>query len=327
MVSVIMAAYNHRLFVEKAVTTVLEQTLGDLELIVADDGSSDGTPDIVASIGDPRIKLLRLTSNRATHPRNLALMHARGRYVAFQNSDDAWQPAKLAQQVHEMEKQAGLSACFTAAELIDETGQPSTGTWADNLFTTEERSQAEWLRHFFDVGNCLLLPSALVRRSHLTAIGGFRASLVQLGDFDLWIRLAMLGQFRLLPETLTHMRIVSNTNLSAPSPATVRRSQLEHAVVLERYLEKPFLRMLDSVFPDLSGLKTTGARKVAVAQRALRLGGVGALFADRAIAGVMDKAQERADATAEHGAAFIHEFLARRGAWAFVQDIAGDSTC
>jgi glycosyltransferase involved in cell wall biosynthesis len=314
-----MAAYNHQSFVSTAVSTVLAQTFGDLELIVVDDGSSDRTPDIVAAARDPRIRLIRLPENRAVHPRNLALSHARGRYVAFQNSDDAWEPTKLALQVRAMEQDANLSACFTAAALMDETGQPASGTWADGLFTTEERTQAQWLRHFFDVGNCLLLPSAMVRRAQLTAIGGFRASLVQLGDFDLWIRLAALGQFRLLPEALTRMRIVAGANLSAPNPISIRRSALEHAVVLERYLEKPLLGMFGQVFGDISSASSNGGRKVALAHRALRLGRMGVSFADRAIAGVLDHPRERAEAVAEHGNGFIHEFLSRRGRWAFVQ--------
>ena len=326
-VSVVMASYNHESFVATAVSTVLDQTFGDLELIVVDDGSSDGTPDVVASVKDPRLKLIRLPANRAVHPRNLALEHARGRYIAFQNSDDEWLPTKLALQVRAMEKDSSLSACFTAEELIDGAGQPAAGTWAEGVFATGDRSQARWLRHFFDVGNCLLLPSAIVRRAQLASIGGFRASLVQLGDLDLWIRLAALGQFRLLPEALTRMRIVANANLSAPGPVSSRRSQLELAVVWERYLEKPLLDMFDQVFGDISNARSVGGRKVALAHRALGYGSAGASFADRTIAGVLESPHERADAVAEHGNGFIHEFLARRGRWAFVQQEAGDRTC
>ncbi len=319
-----MAAYNHQSFVATAVSTVLEQTFEDLELIVVDDGSNDATPDIVASFKDPRLKLIRLPANRAVHPRNLALDHARGQFIAFQNSDDEWQPNKLALQVRAMKSDASVSACFTAAELIDEAGQRTAGTWAEGLFTTEERSQAHWLRHFFDVGNCLLLPSALVRRAQLVALGGFRASLVQLGDYDLWIRLAALGQFRLLPEALTRMRIVANANLSAPNPLTARRARLEHAVVLERYLEKPVLDMFGTIFGDISDAHSTGGRKVALALRMLSRGSVGVSFADRAIAGVLENPIERADAVAEHGNGFIQEFFARRCEWAFVKQNSGE---
>ena len=318
-VSVIMASYNHESFVAKAVSTVLEQTFGNLELIAVDDGSSDATPDVVASIKDARVKLIRLPVNRAVHPRNLALTHARGRYVAFQNSDDEWLPEKLALQVAVMDGEPNASACFTAVTIIDGAGQPATGTWADRLFITEELSQTGWLRRFFDVGNCVALPSAMVRRAQLATLGGFRASLIQVGDFDVWVRLAAYGRLRWLPAAVTRLRILDDTNLSAPNPIATRRSQLEHAIVCERYLEPSLLDMFDSVFGDVSGAKSAGARKVALAQRALdRHSNVGVMFAERAIASVLENPQERADAVAEHGADFIKEFFVRRGSWALV---------
>jgi glycosyltransferase involved in cell wall biosynthesis len=73
LVSVILPSFNHAAFVGEAAQTVLDQTFSDLELIVVDDGSSDGTADIVAAIRDPRLTLIRLSENRAVHSRNLAL--------------------------------------------------------------------------------------------------------------------------------------------------------------------------------------------------------------------------------------------------------------
>jgi glycosyltransferase involved in cell wall biosynthesis len=318
VVSVIMAAYNHAPFVASAVSTVLAQSLAELELIVVDDGSSDATPDIVAAIRDTRLRLVRLPLNRAVHPRNHALGLARGRYVAFQNSDDEWLPEKLARQVAALERDRGLSACFTAAALIDAAGEPLAGSWADGLFTTLNRPPAAWLRQFFDIGNCLPLPSVLVRRGQLAALGGFRASLVQLADFDLWIRLAALGGFNVLPDGLTRVRIVGDANLSAPKPANLRRMQLELPVALERFLAPPLLALFKPIFPELPDPGTEGGRKVALALRALGRGGAGAAFADRAIAGVLEDPRQRAEAVAAHGAGFIHGFIARRGAWAFV---------
>ena len=93
LVSVILPSFNHAAFVGEAVQSVLDQTFRDLELIVVDDASSDETADVVASIHDPRLTLIRLSENRAVHARNLALSQARGQYVAFQNSDDIWVPA------------------------------------------------------------------------------------------------------------------------------------------------------------------------------------------------------------------------------------------
>lgn len=313
LVSVILSSYNHAEYVGEAAQSVLDQTFRDLELIVVDDGSTDGTADVVASIRDSRLTLIRLPENRAVHPRNLALNQARGKYIAFQNSDDIWMSGKLEAQLGVIEGVGRYVAGFTAAEIIDERGLRTSGTWADGIFTTTNRTAESWLQHFFDVGNCLPLPSAIARRSDLIQSGAFRASLVQLGDFDLWIRLAALGEFFVLPEQLTKIRIIEGTNLSRPSLPGQRRSQIEHATVLERYTESPILEQVDRVFPDLTKVLTSGAKKVAIALRAWHHGGAPhALFADRTIASVMENALERADAVAVHGPEFIHIFLHRR---------------
>ncbi|MEO9061070.1 MAG: glycosyltransferase [Nitrosospira sp.] len=313
LVSIILPSFNHVEYIGEAIRSVLDQTFRDLELIVVDDGSTDGTADEVASIRDPRLTLIRLSENRAVHPRNLALDQARGKYVAFQNSDDVWLPGKLAAQLEAMESANRYVACFTATEIIDERGLPTSGTWADGIFTLFNRTSGSWLQHFFDAGNCLPLPSAMVRRSDLIELGAFRASLVQLGDFDLWIRLAALGEFFILPEKLAKIRILQGINLSRPSLAGQRRSQIELATVLERYTESPVLEKLDSVFPDLPGTHASGAKKIALALRAWNLGCPAyALFADRTVAQVMENARERADAVAVHGPGFIHTFLKNR---------------
>jgi hypothetical protein len=259
------------------------------------------------------------------HPRNLALGQARGRYVAFQNSDDTWVPGKLAAQLEVMEADRRCAACFTGVEIIDENGQSASSTWANGLFTTVDRSALHWLRHFFDVGNCLPLPSAMARRSELIKVGAFRASLVQLADFDLWIRLAALGEFHIVPEKLTNVRIIEGVNVSAPSVRTSRRSMIELATVLERYTQSPVLEHFDGVFPELPKASASGAKKVALALRVWELGGPYSLFADRTIARVLEDPHERADAIAAHGVEFVHTFFARRGESEFIRHSPGAS--
>ena len=104
LVSVILPSYNHVDFVREAIESVLNQSFQNLELIVVDDGSTDGTPEQIEKIKDHRIQLIRLETNRMQHPRNLALGLAKGRYIAFQNSDDVWLPDKLSAQVEFLNK-------------------------------------------------------------------------------------------------------------------------------------------------------------------------------------------------------------------------------
>ncbi len=320
LVSVILPSFNHAAFVREAVQSVLDQTWQSLELIVVDDGSTDGTPEVVAAIQDPRLKLVRIADNRAVHPRNLAISQARGKYVAFQNSDDVWDIHKLAAQIKVMEHEdnRGCSACFTGVDLIDATSLPAHGTWADQIFSTKNRPAASWLRYFFDKGNCLAIPSALVRRVDLVKTGGLRASLVQLGDFDLWIQLAALGEFVILPEKLTSMRIMEGVNLSGPSPRAARRAHIELVSLLERYVEPSIVDQLPSIFPELPMSSSAAVNKIALALYSWTLGGVYALLADRIVAKVMESAYERAEAVSVHGTSFIQTFLERRCEYAFV---------
>jgi glycosyltransferase involved in cell wall biosynthesis len=305
-VSVILTSFNHRDFVADAIRSVLQQTLQDLELIIVDDGSLDGSVDIIRSFEGPRVQIHCMMENRRVHLRNFAIARASGHYVAFQNSDDVWEPTKLERQIEAFDNNRH-SACFTGVAYIDELGAPKQTEWA---FTTTERPSHEWLRYFFDFGNCLPLPSALVRRSELLAAGSFEASMVQVGDFDLWVRMAAKGDFRILPEPLTRIRI-TGSNLSANTPSHSRRSQLEISRLLHRFIEPGLLSLSGKIFPELSNIKTNAARKVALAQRAITNGKHGGYwhFADKVLASVLADEQEREEAAREIGSEFIRSFL------------------
>ncbi|WP_299615521.1 glycosyltransferase family 2 protein [Pelagibius sp.] len=124
LVSVITAAFNAETFIAETIASVQAQTLSDWEMLVADDGSSDRTAEIVEAIAgdDPRVKLIRLPQNGGVAAaRNAALAEARGRFIAFIDSDDLWQPAKLERQTAFMNAhQAAMS--YTAYRRINEDG-------------------------------------------------------------------------------------------------------------------------------------------------------------------------------------------------------------
>lgn len=124
LVSVITAAFNAETFIAETIASVQAQTLGDWEMLVADDGSTDRTAEIVEAIAqeDPRVKLIRLPQNGGVAAaRNAALARARGRFIAFLDSDDLWQPAKLERQTAFMDAhQAAMS--YTAYRRINEDG-------------------------------------------------------------------------------------------------------------------------------------------------------------------------------------------------------------
>ena len=95
-VSVIIPTYNRRALLGRAVDSALKQTERDIEVIIADDGSTDGTEALFAGETDPRVRYCRLPHAGACAARNAGIDLARGKYIAFLDSDDVWRPDKLA---------------------------------------------------------------------------------------------------------------------------------------------------------------------------------------------------------------------------------------
>ena len=93
--SVIIPTYNREYILNRAISSVLNQTFSDFELIIVDDGSKDATKDLVTSIGDPRIVYLYKENGGQNSALNFGLKYARGKYIAFCDSDDEWLPTKL----------------------------------------------------------------------------------------------------------------------------------------------------------------------------------------------------------------------------------------
>ena len=99
-VSVIIPTYNRAHLVGRAIRSVLNQTYQDFEIIVVDDGSTDNTEEVVKSFNDPRIRYIRHEENKgAAAARNTGIKAAKGKFIAFQDSDDEWLPKKLEKQM------------------------------------------------------------------------------------------------------------------------------------------------------------------------------------------------------------------------------------
>lgn len=124
LVSIIMPSYNTAKFIPETIQSVLAQTYTNWELIIVDDCSADDTDAVVAGFPDPRIRYLKNERNSgAAVSRNYALREAKGRWIAFLDSDDLWEPEKLEKQVRFMEEN-GYAFSYTNYIEIDEQSQP-----------------------------------------------------------------------------------------------------------------------------------------------------------------------------------------------------------
>lgn len=262
LVSVLMASYDHERHVAEAIRSVLGQTLQDLELIIVDDGSTDGTAAEISQFEDPRICFTALGHNHGLAvAKTRALEMAGGTYVAILNSDDAFLPDKLEKQVRAMQENPELGAVFTGVEVIDDRGDPLSrpdGAWGD-IFKQPNRSRVEWLHQFFHHGNCLCAPSALMPRERLLGVGYLDKRFRQAADLDLWIRLCFRHPIYVWPEALTRYRVHDGSaNASALTAATSMRGFWEHARLLRHYLRIPDEAELTGVFPEAADYVASG---------------------------------------------------------------------
>lgn len=121
-VSVIVTTYNYAQFLREAINSVLGQTIEDLQVLVVDDGSTDNTPDILASFDDPRIEVIRTPHQGSCATRNEGLAQARGDFIAFLDADDHFRPDKLERQVRMMKAEPDLVGVLTNFVRFDESG-------------------------------------------------------------------------------------------------------------------------------------------------------------------------------------------------------------
>ena len=228
LVSVVIPAYNAAWCVGRAIDSVLAQTFADHELIVVNDGSTDGTAQVLAGYGD-RICVIDQPNGGMSHARNAGIGAARGRYVAFLDSDDRWLPAKLARQVAAMEAQPALAFCAATATLEDPEGKV-VGSWACSRQPVA--GTAEILAHHATVAggaSSVVAQTALVRQ-----LGGFDETLFGAEDTDLWVRLASLGGFACIDEPLVLV-------LKRPGSVSGNRERMRAGAISMTLKNRPLL--------------------------------------------------------------------------------------
>ncbi len=254
MVSVRIPAYNHEKYIHACISSILNQTFQDFEIVIVDDGSKDGTVDVIRQFDDPRIKLEVLEKNGGM---NVAVEHCMrrcaGQYIANMCSDDVWMPTKLEKQVAYLQQHPEVDAVFTRVLLIGENGEERNAANEPNahIFDCQNREPQQWLRHFFYHGNCLCNPSVLIRRQVYEKFHYQDKRFLSLSDFDLWVRFSFSHRLWILDEKLTCFRIRNHyQNVSAATPANLNRLAFEYKQILDHYLQMQSPEVLTQIFPE-----------------------------------------------------------------------------
>ncbi len=196
VVSVIIAAYNGAALVTDTLRSLTAQTFTDWEAVVVDDCSTDDTLEVLRAYPDPRVRVIAAERNGGpVRARNLAVSHARGRYLAGLDHDDLCRPERLARQVAYLERHrdavlVGAQAAMLAGGTVRPSGYAPHTTPA----------LIEWL---LLIENPLVWSSVMVRGEATRALEPFtRPELLYAEDFDLYHRLARIGRIARLDEEL-----------------------------------------------------------------------------------------------------------------------------
>ena len=219
LVSVVIPTYNRSAMIGECLESVLGQTYPSFEVIVVDDGSTDGTEDVVRRYPSVRYVWQRNQERSAARNRGIAL--AQGRYVAFLDSDDLWLPDKLSDQVAYMEQHPEAGMVHSACRVMAVTGRAEQYA---------QRASHPPRDVFWDMleGNPVVSATPLIRRKVLAQVGGFSDEVIPMEDFDLWLRIAYRHRVAYSSEPVAVYRV-------------------HQANTPQRYGYRTFSRVLDAV--------------------------------------------------------------------------------
>lgn len=245
MVSVIIPTYNRIATIARAVDSVLGQTYRDIELIIADDGSSDGTCESLATYGD-KVRIVKQPNSGPSAARNLGARAARGEILSFLDSDDSWLPDKIERQVEVLEKSGpDVPCCICNAALDNEPGRASTSFAAAGIPCDVESgfilNPAQLLATRFLLFNQVVA----VRRPVFEKIGGFNEDLWVLEDHEIALRLSIEGRWGFVSSPLVE-KFESEGNLGGAA----RKDHIGHLAAVDKVLTL-FLNEHPGLDPDL----------------------------------------------------------------------------
>lgn len=232
LVSVIMPAYNARPFIEEAIRSVLTQDYPNIELVVIDDGSSDGTPELAEQYGH-RVKVLRQRNAGPAAARNRGIAEASGEFIAFLDADDVWLPGKVALQVQYLQDHPDVGVVFGA--FVRWHCQPdgsfsaplsATNTACKEFELVPEHSGWVYTALLFD--NVIHIITAMIRRTVVEEVGNMNESLSTGEDYDFWLRVSQEFRADKLTRTLAYYRMHAASITQVP-----RKENNEYKVLLQ----------------------------------------------------------------------------------------------
>jgi len=214
-----MPAYNAGLYIYESIHSVLNQTLSDIELIVVDDGSTDDTVEIIQSFGN-KVCYVAQQNKGAAAARNTGVMHAKGEWLAFLDSDDIWVPDKLEKQL----QQCGNYE-WSCTDIVFVGSGENVGKRASDI----EITGCGFVLPKLVVSNFIATSSVMMKKAVFEEVGGFDVTLRALQDWDLWLRVAAKYELGYLHEPCVEYRVHKKS-----TSRSTRRTHQYHIEIIRR---------------------------------------------------------------------------------------------
>ncbi len=240
LISVLMPVYNAERYLAEAVESILNQTLGDFEFLIVDDGSTDGSLRILERYAsrDPRIRLTSRPNTGYLVALHEMLAVARGEFLARMDADDIALPERFERQVEYFRSHPEVVVLGTRILVIDHDGDPLEERCRAQ--THEEIDMAHLVPSSASPGICH--PALMMRTETLRRVGGYRAEYYPSEDGDLFLRLAEIGRLANLPDVHLKYRL-------HPQSTTRARGVEQYAVLLSAIADARRRRGLPPVPP------------------------------------------------------------------------------
>ncbi|WP_394175828.1 glycosyltransferase family 2 protein [Thalassotalea litorea] len=232
LVSIIIPVYNGERYLPKTIASIVEQHYENIELILVNDGSSDGSATLLEAIGkqDPRIRVFHQENAGVGAARNFAVSKAHGDFIAFCDQDDLWHPQKLSQQVPLFENpKVGLVYCGALSEYTERQSVHTP--------SFENKHRGDVFEHLVRL-NMLTCCTSVIRKSLFDYVGGFDddKALMGVDDWHLWLKISLFSEFDFVPEHLaTH--VFHGTNFSQNDFA-MYKAELICLEKIQQYLDE-----------------------------------------------------------------------------------------
>lgn len=199
LVSAIIPCYNAAKFLPEAIESVISQTYDNIEIIVVNDGSTDGTDQVVCPYLD-KIQYVKQANAGPAAARNNGISHANGEYIAFLDADDLWRADKIQKQIEIIDTCTDIAMVYSKFEnFCNDTGE--------KLSVMPDSTPSGLLFDLILQKNIIALPSVLLRKSKIIEVGGFDESLATAEDTNLWLKIAYNYPIQAVPEVLFFRRM------------------------------------------------------------------------------------------------------------------------